>query len=177
MTAGGARGPACAPQLCMSNLLVWLYYLGLVLSGCRIIIRIPLYSIVFGSDQHIMRQWSVSVRSRCGCFGAVLSANHAALSITKKKKKPSGLLHLSLRGASSIIYRIHDRVVAIWQKSIRPTTCMNIIQVPDTLKASGGDQSILLLALTELNSYILRRSEHEGHQRPSRCLDENYMVS
>lgn len=54
MTAGDARGPARAPQLCMSDLLVRLYYLGIVLSGCRSS-RIPVYSIVFGSDQHSTR--------------------------------------------------------------------------------------------------------------------------
>lgn len=50
-----------------------------------------------------------------------------------------------------------------WQKSIRPTIRKDSIQVPGALKASGGDQSILLPAPTELNSYILRRSEHTGH--------------
>lgn len=47
-----------------------------------------------------------------------------------------------------------------WQKSIRPTTHKNTIQVPDALKASGGDQAIPLPVLPE---FILRHSKHGGH--------------
>lgn len=56
MTAGGARGPARAPQFkCMYKLLVRLYYLGVVLFGCRSS-RISVYSIGFVSDQHSTMQ-------------------------------------------------------------------------------------------------------------------------